>query len=312
MKLFVVKSAIIVFGGCFVLSFFSGFYFFFNVKADGVPEFLANLASFIDGFSGTSIVGLSVCIYYLALHEQKVSNILTKESITQQTEEIRLNRESLNSQIEEISLQREQIRQATQIFRKQSELQNQQMFETSFFNLLNIHNNILSVINVTKFRNAKINYRSYPPSFEEVHNSEMERHVIIGRDCFVEFQKRFSLYYNDDDPSLSIIDIINKAWAELYKNDGTDLRHYYRNLYHIFKYIDDAILENNIKKKYAKIVASQLSDSELFMLIYNCLSFHGKEKFKPLIEKYGVLSSFERSLLIHPNHDDLIHGNAYK
>lgn len=75
------------------------------------------------------------------------------------------------------------------------------------------------------------------------------------------------------------------------------LDHYYRHLYRIFKYIDDAdenIVDAHKKYEYACIVRASLSQYELIMLFYNGFSH---QKFKKLIEKYAILNNLRCGLL---------------
>lgn len=78
------------------------------------------------------------------------------------------------------------------------------------------------------------------------------------------------------------------------------LDHYFRHLYRVFKFIDEAPIFINEKKKkyeYACIMRASLSQYELIMLFYNCLSSNGREKFKPLIEKYAIFNNLRVELL---------------
>ena len=59
-----------------------------------------------------------------------------------------------------------------------------------------------------------------------------------------------------------------------------------RNLYRITKLVDESEMEN--KRVYSGIVRAQLSNSELILLFLNCLSLQGREKFKPLVERYAM------------------------
>lgn len=52
------------------------------------------------------------------------------------------------------------------------------------------------------------------------------------------------------------------------------------------------------KYEYSCIVRSQLSDYELVMLFYNCISVNGKDKFKPLIEGFAVFNNIRSELLV--------------
>lgn len=56
------------------------------------------------------------------------------------------------------------------------------------------------------------------------------------------------------------------------------------------------------KYEYVAILRSTLSRYELVWLFYNCLSEYGKDKFKPLVEKYALLKNLRLELLI--NEDD--------
>lgn len=91
------------------------------------------------------------------------------------------------------------------------------------------------------------------------------------------------------------------------------LDHYFRHLYRVFKYIDDSdLIDDDNKYKYACIVRASLSQYELIMLFYNCLSNNGNEKFKPLIEAYSILNNLRVDLLAKQTHKDLYAERAYK
>lgn len=45
-----------------------------------------------------------------------------------------------------------------------------------------------------------------------------------------------------------------------------------------------------------------MSDFELVLLIYNALGEHGREKFKPLIDRYTLFNNLPVELLIREEH----------
>lgn len=57
--------------------------------------------------------------------------------------------------------------------------------------------------------------------------------------------------------------------------------------------------------EYASIVRATLSQYELVLLFYNCLSSNGKEKFKPLIERYAIFNNLRVELLAEPSEQKL-------
>ena len=72
---------------------------------------------------------------------------------------------------------------------------------------------------------------------------------------------------------------------------------YYRHLYRIFRYIDDAdinLIDKKKKYEYAAIVRATLSPYELVMIFYNGFSH---PKFKKLIEDYAILNNLRTEML---------------
>ena len=58
---------------------------------------------------------------------------------------------------------------------------------------------------------------------------------------------------------------------------------------------------HNSKYEYTKILRATLSRYELVLLFYNGLSLFGKDKLKPLIEKYSMLNNINEDLLALSN-----------
>lgn len=59
------------------------------------------------------------------------------------------------------------------------------------------------------------------------------------------------------------------------------------------------------KYEYTSIVRATLSQYELIILFYNCLSTNGNRKFKPLIEKYAIFNNLRVELLATTEEQDL-------
>lgn len=74
--------------------------------------------------------------------------------------------------------------------------------------------------------------------------------------------------------------------------------HYFRHLYTIIKFVDNAdFLSFDEKYKYTSMVRATLSRYELIWLFYNGISSVGKLKFKRLIEQYSLLKNIREDLL---------------
>lgn len=79
----------------------------------------------------------------------------------------------------------------------------------------------------------------------------------------------------------------NKEYAAPYpllKGHNEALGHYYRHLYNLVKYVaefDDAVISEDDKYEYIKLLRSQMSDSEQLLLYYNAMSDMGRKwRFK--------------------------------
>lgn len=79
-----------------------------------------------------------------------------------------------------------------------------------------------------------------------------------------------------------------KYYMIFYIENRTKIAAYFRTLYRIYDLIDNADIEEKSKKNYLKIVRSQLTESELFFIRYNAMSYYGR-KFIKYINKYHVL-----------------------
>ncbi len=167
------------------------------------------------------------------------------------------------------------IRTQQEEIRKQNETLAKQQFEATFFQMLSLHNQFVSALDIEKRRDGAI--RDYT--------------TMHGRECFQFFEteirdqlKHLRQYY----PNTDINDQILEAYMFIYSKRRGDLGHYFRSLYNIFKMIETSEGVEN-KEFYSKVARAQISDYELTILFLNCLNRYGVEKFKPLAEKYAIL-----------------------
>lgn len=173
------------------------------------------------------------------------------------------NRE-LEATREELSRSAEAQINSEKALNQQSEILEQQRFESTFFQLVNLHNEIV--------KGMQVRHRSKD---------------IEGRECFIALynQKYVSLVANNHKDRYEIF----------YQGYRSDIGHYFRHVYQIMNFIDSSNIKN--KKQYSNFIRAQLSDYELLLLFLNGLSIHGKDKMKPLIEKYGLFEHLSPDLI---------------
>lgn len=163
-----------------------------------------------------------------------------------------------------IFLQSQELKETRKELRGQKNALEKQNFEETFFQLLRLHNEIITSLN---YDNRK------------------------GRACFEEFYKQFRMTnqkFIEKKPKN-----INKTFLAFHEDYHPYVGHYFRNLYQILKYIKYSNANN--KKEYSNFIRAQLSSDELTLLFYNCISDIGSEKFKPLLEEFEFLEHMPES-----------------
>lgn len=79
-----------------------------------------------------------------------------------------------------------------------------------------------------------------------------------------------------------------KYYMLFFITNSTKMGAYFRTLYRIYDLIDDSNINENTKKNYLKIMRAQLTDSELFFIRYNAMTYYGYN-FIHYINKYHIL-----------------------
>ncbi len=175
---------------------------------------------------------------------------------------ILLQRQELKYQRDELKLSIKEQRDTRKEFEQQNETMLQQRFENTFFNMLELHKGIIR---------------------ELKHECDEGQEAMLTLSNILESEKRL----------LSVESISNSiilSFQKFKERYGHSIDHYFRNLYNIIKFVDRTeSLSLKNKKVYTNLLRSQLSDAELILLFYNCLSCDDYAPFKLLLEKYSIL-----------------------
>lgn len=205
-------------------------------------------------------------------------------AIILQSKELKLQRKELKFTREELKGQKLQLEAQNATLRKQN-------FENTFFELLRLQNDITSSIDLVDENNQ----------------------ITKGRDCFHVFYRRLRKLWGrnlDQFKGGGELERINMTYRAFYEEHQSEFGHYFRSLYNIVKFVDNSSVED--KRLYTNLVRAHLSSFELALLFYNSLSDLGRDKFKPLIEKYSLLKTVPRKHLINsPDHLPLYEKSAY-
>lgn len=175
---------------------------------------------------------------------------------------------SIRLQSSELQETRNEMARQSKQFESQANALEKQVFENTFFQLLEFNNEIINSANIDQMTALPRGGRGVLVNgvgrkvFKELHGFLMES-LLVNYDC------------NS-----------GEIYEEFHVEFGDTLGHYFRNIYQIIKYIDGSVFSNQDKKYYSNLLRAQLSKFEIGLLFYNCLSVIGNEKFKPLLEKY--------------------------
>lgn len=197
-------------------------------------------------------------------------------------------------------------------FMIQTDSVNRQNFETSFFQLLSNHNQIL-----LGMRDVELS-KGFTAAEQET----------TGRDCFKRWYQSFTTdlwgfeLARADDGEMIIKKApkdVSEKYVSFYEAHQGELGHYFRNLYHVIKFVNesdalkdpDAKIEYENRRRYTSLVRATLSQFELALLFYNCVSPLGNEKFKPLVEKFGLLKNLDTNSLQKPEDEKLYDPKAF-
>jgi len=255
---------------------------FINFNPYIIGEESGQLGDTVGGITAPFINGFAAILLYLALKAQiDANNLVQKQFKKQEIDNLKIH------------------------------------FENTFFNMLKIHHQIVDNMDFKLNRiydnketdlgqGLALLIKDYLAKNNKVTESDGE--LLRSRDIFKEtsvvLRGLIHKLIVDETMSNKNEDWVTKAfkeiYLEIYSKLGSDLGHYYRNLYRIIKLIDRqdfGIAESkefDLKYHYVSIVRSQLSDDEVVWLFYNGLYDYG-EKFKPLIVKYSLLKILNRN-----------------
>ncbi len=185
---------------------------------------------------------------------------------------ILLQKEELKAQREELRYTRDEIEGQKLELRQQNETLTLQRFETSFFNMLSQHNEMVSRLSVM------LGGKDY-----------------LGKWVISEFSRLFHMRLNDyyvqlpqEERQMRVAQRANDVFLEIIRNEIKNTGFYFRSLSKIFSFLDEMNFSWNEKNKYAEVVLSQLNDQEVELMFLYGLTTEG-QRFKGVIEKLSLL-----------------------
>ena len=196
----------------------------------------------------------------------------------------------------------QELEQTVKEIEGQKETPQKQKFESSFFQLLGLHNDIVNSMEISLGHTVYQGWQCFDYLLDEFrHNyggAEERYHAGMAQNPYEARQLRLKW--------------INDKYEELFDRYQSQVGPYFRNLYNVVKFVDrsDFPRDYKTKKFYTNLIRAQLSRDELGLLFYNCLSDRGA-KFKKLVEKYALLKYLPFEVLMNKKHRTLYEGSAH-
>ena len=198
-------------------------------------------------------------------------------------------------QRQELSLTRKELERSANALEQQSEHIKSQKFESTLFHMLSMLNEIVDSIEYQNSRGSS-NHK--------------------GRDAinhaFTMFNNTYGYFDNNRNQSgLSISstdsEVLQASIYDFSQKNSSKLDHYYRYLFGILNFISS---NDESKPHHYQSVQSQLSNQELKLVFYICVSDRGAS-FKELATKQGLFSALHPSELIKSDHRLLMSDKAF-
>lgn len=224
---------------------------------------------------------------------------------------------TLHVQKDELRLQREEIKGQKETLQKQN-------FESSFFQLLNMHSEIVNSMVIrgpTQFE-ATV-HRIVEASGTEHEIADPMEIRSSGRGCFGYLFSKLQNSYenpgnqfwaawekNQDEAISQLLGWLNDIYGQLFAEYHSHIGHYFGHLYHVVKFVDRSDQEVVAEKFYIDLIRAQLSSYELGLLFFHGLSDQGTG-FKDLVEKYALFENLPSEVLIDAEYRDQIMDDPY-
>lgn len=188
----------------------------------------------------------------------------------------------------ELKESRRQFDESTQELKQQTETARKQTYQSGFFQLLTMYDNIVSAMNI---------------------EDPVTQKNVTGREAFrVMYSDMRRVYRKKRDkfPKASEHRALLLAFETLFREQHHQLPHYFRFLYNAIKMTEEGPDAN----RYVKILRAAISNQELLILYYNCVASPHGRKFRELAERHQLFDNMSPRLL-DANHAKLINHRSF-
>ncbi len=193
--------------------------------------------------------------------------------------------------------QQKEIQKQDENYQNQRKLDEVKRFENTFFQLVNLHNDIVN--RLLSKSDANVFYFSYR-LLKAIYDEKAGFSYVSPASGEILLREERPEKDIEQEKSL-----IEESYLDYFQNhNGSSLSHYFRNLYHIYKliYLTESINKRQ-KQLYANILRAQLSDYEIYLLFYNSfVEDLGNPKMRFLMQEFNICKNITENKLLQTNH----------
>lgn len=220
-------------------------------------------------------------------------------AIRLQSRELSQTNKEMEVQNEILQLQKEELSETRGEFKKQNQTLVLQRFETTFFHLLTQHHQILD----------NLSFRVGSKSYVKRNVIDYFSKILVNshRGRYTEVKTSGEGYLKVDSYKMPLVNSHESAFKSIQQSydkcfdhsNHSILSHYFRNLYHIFKFISQSKeIPTERQQFYASLVVAQLSQEEQLLIFHNMMiPSLGYPKFLFLDKRFDILGNMSEKQL---------------
>lgn len=257
-----------------------------------------SVGDFFGGVLNPTFALLSLILITYTLMQNKKALEQSEKAVQQGTEAIEQNERALRVSNEELKLTRDELANSSEALKEQASLLAVQSFETTFFNMLELHNKNLNRIKFTSSEIMQTITNKFRPDIiyrkSTMHEGITALEILIQ---IIEHPPESSLQNENVKVAQSLT-----TFSHIYPEHGHLISSYFIHLYQILKLIENTQFSYEDKKKYSNILRSQLKNQELSLLILNCLRVGVDDgEFRKLVIEFEILEHLDICYLEEKN-----------
>lgn len=175
-------------------------------------------------------------------------------------------------------------------------------FENTFFNLMTMFYDVRKATNKDMEHNTTLpvdNIDDYARRYlDECKNNE----------AILMVSKRLEESNVTEAELRNLIAAVGETFERYSKDSYNPMSYYFRCLFNLINYVREFWGDNEIEtRKYLKFIQAQMADSELSLLVYNCISLQAKDSnhyatFHTRVDHYDLLQNIDHRWLIDRRH----------